>query len=147
MAKTPLTMGVDFAGEVEAVGPNVKHVKPGDAVYGLSPLGAGTFAEFTIAKEHEVTHKPKSLDYARAAALPLPTMAAWKSLFDLLQVQKGERLLIHGAAGNVGGLAVQLAKAEAYSSTERTFRRRPSMLENWESTGSSPAKNDSRMSS
>jgi NADPH:quinone reductase-like Zn-dependent oxidoreductase len=112
MAKTPLTMGVDFAGEVEAVGPNVMHVKPGDAVYGLSPLGAGTFAEFTIAKEHEVTHKPKSLDYARAAALPLPTMAAWKSLFDLLQVQKGERLLIHGAAGNVGGLAVQLAKAE-----------------------------------
>jgi NADPH:quinone reductase-like Zn-dependent oxidoreductase len=70
MAKTPLTMGVDFAGEVEAVGSKVTHLKPGDAVYGLSPLGAGTFAEFTTAKEHEVTHKPKSLDFAHSAALP-----------------------------------------------------------------------------
>jgi len=112
MAKTPLTLGTDFAGEVEAVGSKITHLKPGDPVYGLSPLGAGTFAEFTIVKENEVAQKPKSLDYVDAAALPLPSMAAWKSLFELLQVKKGERLLILGAAGNVGGLAVQLAKAE-----------------------------------
>lgn len=112
MAKTPMTMGTDFSGEVEAAGSDVKHLKPGDAVYGLSPLGAGTFAEFTVAKEHELTLKPTSLDFAHAAALPLPTMAAWKSLFELLDVKRGERLLIHGAAGNVGGLAVQLARAE-----------------------------------
>ena len=112
MAKTPMTLGSDFAGEVVAVGSNITHLKPGDAVYGLSPLGTGAFAEYTTAKAHEVTHKPKSLDYVTSAAVPLPSMAAWKSLFELLQVQKGERLLIHGAAGNVGGLAVQLAKAE-----------------------------------
>jgi len=112
MAKTPLTLGSDFAGEVVSAGSKITHVKPGDAVYGLSPLGAGAFAEYTTAKAHEITHKPKSLDYVSSAAAPLPTMAAWKSVFDLLQLKSGERLLIHGAGGNVGGLAVELAKAE-----------------------------------
>lgn len=112
MASTPLTMGTDYAGDVVKVGSGISHLKPGDAVYGLSPLGPGAFAEFTIAKAHEVTHKPQSLDFVSAAGVPLPAMAAWKSLFDLLQVKPGERLLIHGAAGNVGGIAVQLAKAE-----------------------------------
>jgi NADPH:quinone reductase-like Zn-dependent oxidoreductase len=112
MAKTPMTLGSDFAGEVVSVGSNITHLKPGDAVYGLSPLGPGAFAEYTIAKAHEVTHKPKSLDYIASSAVPLPSMAAWKSLFELLQVKSGERLLILGAAGNVGGLAVQLAKAD-----------------------------------
>lgn len=112
MAKTPMTLGSDFAGEVVAVGSNITHLKAGDAVYGLSPLGTGAFAEYTTAKAHEVTHKPKSLDYISSAAVPLPSMAAWKSLFELLQVKSGERLLILGASGNVGGLAVQLAKSE-----------------------------------
>ena len=112
MAKIPMTLGSDFAGEVVAVGANIKHLNAGDAVYGLSPLGAGAFAEYTTAKAHEVTHKPRSLDYVTAAAVPLPSMAAWKSLFELLEVKNGERLLIIGAAGNVGSLAVQLAKAE-----------------------------------
>ncbi len=112
MAKTPMTLGSDFAGEVVAVGSNIKHLKPGDDVYGLSPLGTGAFAEFTTAKAHEVAHKPKSLDFVTSAAVPLPSMAAWKSLFEILQVKGGERLLIIGAAGNVGSLAVQLAKGE-----------------------------------
>jgi NADPH:quinone reductase-like Zn-dependent oxidoreductase len=112
MARTPLTLGTDFAGEVVAIGSNITHLKPSDAVYGLSPLGAGAFAEYTTAKAHEVTHKPQSLDYISSAAVPLPSMAAWKSLFELLQVKSSDRLLIHGAAGNVGGMAVQLAKAE-----------------------------------
>ena len=112
MAKTPLTMGTDFSGEVVEVGSNITHLKPGDAVYGLSPLGAGAFAEYTTAKAHEVTRKPQSWDYTCAAVMPLPAMAAWKSLFELLQLKSGERLLVLGAAGNVGSLAVQLAKAE-----------------------------------
>lgn len=112
MLTPPVTLGTDFAGEVVAVGADIQHVAPGDAVYGLVPLHSGTFAEFTIAKAHELTHKPRSLDYIHAAALPLPSMAAWQSLFDRAQLQRGERVLIHGAAGTVGSLAVQLAKGQ-----------------------------------
>jgi NADPH:quinone reductase-like Zn-dependent oxidoreductase len=110
MATPPLTLGTDFAGEVVAVGADIQTVAPGDAVYGLVVLRSGTFAEFTTAKAHEVAHKPRSLDYIHAAALPLPSMAAWQTLFDRAQLQPGERVLIHGAAGTVGSLAVQLAK-------------------------------------
>lgn len=112
MAKIPMTLGTDFAGDVVAVGSNIKHLKPGDAVYGLSPLGSGAFAEYTVAKAHEVILKPATWDYICSAVAPLPSMAAWKSLFELLQVKSGERLLIHGVAGSVGSLALQLAKAE-----------------------------------
>jgi len=112
MAKVPMTLGTDFSGDVAAVGSKITHLKPGDAVYGLSPLGHGAFAEYTKVKLHEVTLKPQSLDYVTAAGVPLPAMAAWISLNDLLQVKRGERLLILGAAGNVGCIALQLAKAE-----------------------------------
>ena len=111
MSSVPMTMGTDYSGEVVAVGANIKHFKPGDAVFGLSPLGPGSFAEYIIAKPHEVSKKPDSLDHVQAAAVPLSGTAAWKSLFDLLQMKSGERLLVHGAAGNVGSTAVQLAKA------------------------------------
>ncbi len=112
MASVPLTMGTDFAGDVVSAGSQITHLRPGDAVYGLSPLGSGAFAEYITVKAHEATHKPHSLDFVTSAAAPLPAMAAWKSLFELLEVKRGERLLIHGAAGNVGGIAAQLAKAE-----------------------------------
>lgn len=108
----PLTLGTDFAGEVVAVGADIQHVMPGDAVYGLIVLRSGTFAEFTTAKAHEVAHKPRNLDYVQAAALPLPAMAAWQSLFEKAQFQPGERLLIHGVGGTVGSLALQLAKRQ-----------------------------------
>jgi NADPH:quinone reductase-like Zn-dependent oxidoreductase len=110
MATPPITLGTDFAGEVVAVGADITHVQPGDEVYGLVVLRSGTFAEYTTVQAHEISLKPKSLDYIQAAALPLPSMAAWQSLFDLAQLQSGERVLIHGVAGNVGGLAAQLAK-------------------------------------
>ena len=112
MAKIPMTLGTDFAGDVVAVGANITHLKPGDAVYGLSPLGSGAFAEYITVKAHEVALKPKSLDYLYASVVPLPTMAAWISLFELMQVKRGERLLVLGVAGSVGSIAVQLAKAE-----------------------------------
>ena len=106
----PLTLGTDFAGEVVEVGDEIRHLKPGDAVYGLVPMHSGSFAEYVAAKANEVAKKPKTLSYIQAAGVPLASLAAYQSLFDLGQAQKGERVLIIGAAGAVGGGAVQLAK-------------------------------------
>lgn len=112
MANVPLTMGTDFAGDVADVGSNISHLNPGDAVYGLSPLGSGAFADYLTVKTHEVALKPQSLDYITSAAVPLPGTAAWIALFQQLNIKEGERILIIGAAGNVGSLATQLSKAE-----------------------------------
>ena len=109
MYSLPMTLGTDVAGEVEAVGAGITHVKPGDAVYGML-LNRGAFAEYAIAQEREVTIKPRSLDYTRAAAVPLTALTAWQTLFNLAQLQSGERLLIQGAAGGIGTYAIQLAK-------------------------------------
>lgn len=109
MLSVPLTLGRNFAGEVVAVGEDVKHVKPGDAVYGMSPIQA-TFAEYAAVKAHGVAHKPKSLDDVQAAAIPVVGLSAWQALVDLAKLQKGERILIHGAGGGIGTFAVQLAK-------------------------------------
>jgi NADPH:quinone reductase-like Zn-dependent oxidoreductase len=111
MTSVPMTLGTDFSGEVVEVGREVTHVKPGDAVYGLVPMRAGTFSEYTTPKANEVALKPKSLDHVYASAIPLPSMAAWQSLFELGQFKAGERVLIHGVGGNVGGLAAQFAKS------------------------------------
>ncbi len=111
MVSTPLTLGVDFAGEVVEVGKDVSHVKPGDEVYGPVVLHSGTFAEYTTPKANEIALKPKSLDYVQAAAIPLAATAAWQTLFDVAQLQSGERLLIQGVAGSVGTYALQFAKS------------------------------------
>jgi NADPH:quinone reductase-like Zn-dependent oxidoreductase len=113
MVTTPMTLGTDFAGEVMSVGSDITHVKPGDAVYGLVVLRGGTFTEYVTVKAHEVTHKPKSLDFVQSAAVPLASLAAWQSLFDLAQLQPDDRLLVHGAAGSVGSCVLQLAKGRA----------------------------------
>ena len=110
MQQLPFIPGTDFAGEVVAVGSEVKHVKPGDAVYGMIPLRGGVFAEYAAPKGNEVAQKPESLDYVQASAVPLTALAAWQTLIDSAQVKSGERVLIHGAAGSVGSFAVQLAK-------------------------------------
>lgn len=118
MLSTPLTLGTDFSGEVIETGPDIQHVKPGDAVYGLVPLHSGSFSEYLVAKAHEVAHKPKTLSYIEAAGVPLAALAAYQSLFELGQAQKGQRVLIIGAGGAVGGCAVQLALdlgAEVYA--------------------------------
>ena len=115
MLATPLTLGTDFAGDVEAVGDGVTSVQPGDAVYGLIPLRGGAFAEYVVVPEGNVVHKPASLDYIHAAAVPLVSNTAWQQVFDIAQVKPGERVLVHGAGGGVGSFATQLAKeAGAY---------------------------------
>jgi NADPH:quinone reductase-like Zn-dependent oxidoreductase len=110
MVTAPITPGTDFAGEVAEVGADVTRFKPGDEVYGFRPGQEGTFAEYMVAKEDGVALKPKSLDFVQAAAVPLVGMTAWQPLFDIAQVQSGERVLIHGAGGGVGSFATQLAK-------------------------------------
>ncbi|MEN9316236.1 MAG: hypothetical protein RIS35_2629 [Pseudomonadota bacterium] len=109
-------LGFDAAGVVEAVGPEVTLFKPGDEVwYAGSRARTGTNAELHLVDERIVGHKPRTLDFAQAAALPLTTITAWESLFDRLQLQIGRpvgqgTLLITAGAGGVGSIAIQLAK-------------------------------------
>jgi NADPH:quinone reductase-like Zn-dependent oxidoreductase len=108
----PATLGGDFAGVVAEVGADVTGVKVGDEVYGQAgPLsGVGSFAEFTPVVANQVGPKPKTVDFVTAAALPLAGVSAYQALVDHLDLQTGQKILIHGGAGGIGSLAVQLAK-------------------------------------
>ena len=109
-------LGWDAAGTVAAVGPDVTRFRPGDAVFYAGAIGRpGTDAEFHLVDERIVGHKPASLDWAPAAALPLTAITAWEALFDRLDVRKPvpgaePAILIVGGAGGVGSIAVQLAR-------------------------------------
>ena len=109
-------LGYDAAGVVDAVGPDASLFKPGDEVfYAGSILRQGTNAEFHLVDERIVGRKPKSLDFAQAAALPLTSITAWELLFDRLGVWPGKNydprsLLIVGGAGGVGSILIQLAR-------------------------------------
>lgn len=112
----PRVLGYDAAGVVEAVGPEVSLFKPGDEVFYSGDITRpGTNAEFHLVDERIVGHKPKSLGFADAAALPLTAITAWEVLFDRIGLDLGGRdagstLLIIGGAGGVGSIAIQLAK-------------------------------------
>jgi NADPH:quinone reductase-like Zn-dependent oxidoreductase len=109
----PFIPGCDLAGIVESVGPAVKGLQPGDAVFGFVNLKrCGAYAEFALATEGEVIRKPESLDFVHAAAVPVGALTSWQALFDLGHLAAGQRVLIHGAAGGVGSMAVQLAKSK-----------------------------------
>ena len=79
MLSLPFTPGTDFAGEAAEVGAEVTHVRPGDAVYGMVPMRGGAFAEYAVVKAQELSLKPKSLDFEKAAAVPLVSIAAWQT--------------------------------------------------------------------
>jgi NADPH:quinone reductase-like Zn-dependent oxidoreductase len=107
----PLVLGWDVSGVLVAVGPGVTRLKVGDEVFSRPDISRdGAYAEFIVIKESEVALKPKSIDHIHAAALPLAGLTAWQSLFDAGGLSSGQRVLIHGASGGVGTLAVQLAK-------------------------------------
>ena len=108
--KLPIMLGGEIAGTIEQTGDEVRDFKEGDAVYGIIPSGG--FAEYAIAKTGEIGPKPKSLDFENAAAIPLGALTAWQAIFDLANLSRGQRILIAGASGGVGSLAVQLAKAK-----------------------------------
>ncbi|MCD5974606.1 zinc-binding alcohol dehydrogenase family protein [Pseudomonas quasicaspiana] len=111
----PKVVGWDAVGTVREVGSDVTLFQPGDEVfYAGSIVRPGSYSEFHLVDERIVGHKPKSIDNAHAAALPLTSITAWELLFDRLGVEEGggegESLLIIGAAGGVGSILVQLAR-------------------------------------
>jgi NADPH:quinone reductase len=107
----PYTPGFDGAGEVEAVGPGVTGLAPGDRVlvHALGAVSTGTYAESVVAEANTVHPLPDSLSYSQGAAVGVPCVTAWQALFTKAGVRSGETVLIHGASGGVGLPAVQLA--------------------------------------
>nr|WP_104821261.1 NADP-dependent oxidoreductase [Kitasatospora sp. MMS16-BH015] len=105
--------GWDVSGVVAAVGLGVTLFRPGDEVYGMPgfPRLVGGYAEYVAAPARHFAPKPVGLDHVAAAALPLAGLTAWQALVDTAELQFGQRVLVHAAAGGVGHLAVQLAKA------------------------------------
>lgn len=111
--RLPLVLGWDVSGVVEAVGVGVTLFKPGDEVFGMLPYphGVGSHAEYVTAPARSFAHKPAGIDHVQAGALPLAALTAYQVLVDTADVQPGQRVLIHAAAGGVGHLAVQIAKS------------------------------------
>jgi NADPH:quinone reductase-like Zn-dependent oxidoreductase len=111
MFTLPLILGWDVAGIIEEKGQKVTGLEIGDSVYTRPDiLRNGAYAEYIAVKASEVALKPKSLNYIKAAAVPLAALTAWQSIFDLAQLQAGQKILIHAAAGGVGHYAVQFAR-------------------------------------
>jgi NADPH:quinone reductase-like Zn-dependent oxidoreductase len=107
----PLTLGSDLSGEIVAVGPGVSELRVGDQVYGVTnPQFIGAYAEYALASAEMVSNKPTSLTHVEAASVPVVSVTAWQALFDHAQLKAGQTVVIHGAAGNVGSYAVQLAR-------------------------------------
>jgi NADPH:quinone reductase-like Zn-dependent oxidoreductase len=108
----PAIPGWDVSGVVESLGPGVERRQPGDEVYALNrfPGIGATYAEYTTVPVDHAAPKPASLTHIEAAALPLVALTAWQVLFEAAELQAGQRVLIHAAAGGVGHVAVQLAK-------------------------------------
>jgi NADPH:quinone reductase-like Zn-dependent oxidoreductase len=106
----PLIPGYDIAGVVEKTGARITNLKPGDAVYGYPTFGGG-WAEYVTVKQWEMAAKPKALNFAEAAAVPMGALTAWQALVDTAQLHPGQTILVHGGSGGVGSFAVQIAKA------------------------------------
>jgi NADPH:quinone reductase-like Zn-dependent oxidoreductase len=113
LGKPPYFLGWDVSGVVEATGVGVALFKPGDEVFGMLsyPFGHGSHAEYVTAPARAFTHKPASIDHTQAGALPLVSLTAWQALVETADLRPGQRVLIHAAAGGVGHVAVQIAKA------------------------------------
>lgn len=104
----PHILGLDLAGVVKEAGAAVRHIKPGDRVFGLG--SSGTYAEYAAAEAVQVAKLSPDISFREAAALPAVALTAWHSLFRYGKLQEGERVLIHGGAGGVGHIAIQMAK-------------------------------------
>ncbi|MGI4751229.1 MAG: NADP-dependent oxidoreductase [Janthinobacterium lividum] len=109
--KFPLILGWDFSGVIKEVGSEVKDFKVGQEVYGKPDITRnGTYAEYVAVKANEIAAKPTSVSHTEAASIPLAGLTAWQGIFDHGKTAAGQKILIHGASGGVGTIAVQLAK-------------------------------------
>jgi alcohol dehydrogenase len=128
----PSTLGIDFSGIINQIGENVSSsdFKKGDEVYGQASVwtgGSGAFAEMALVNAESIAHKPERLTHVEAAALPLVGVSAWQALTKDIELEKGQKVLIHGGAGGIGSIAIQLAKiigayiATTVSSNDKQF--------------------------
>jgi NADPH:quinone reductase-like Zn-dependent oxidoreductase len=109
----PSTLGMDFSGVIQKVGGGISDFKQGDEVYGQAAVisgGSGAFAEMALTNADSIAHKPKTLSHEEAAGLPLVGVSAWQALVENIGLSKGQKILIHGGAGGIGSIAIQLAK-------------------------------------
>jgi alcohol dehydrogenase len=127
----PSTLGLDFSGVIKQVGEDVSSdFSQGDEVYGQAGVpsgGSGAFSEMSLASATSIAHKPKTLGHIEAAALPLVGVSAWQALVEFMGLSSGQKILIHGGAGGIGSIAIQLAKnlgahvATTVSSDDKQF--------------------------
>lgn len=111
--KFPVTLGGDFSGVVAEVGESVSGFKKGLEVYGYASViggGSGSFAEFVSADVKVMALKPENITHVDAGAFPLTGVSAWQALVDHIGLSMGKKILIHGGAGGIGSIAIQLAK-------------------------------------
>lgn len=108
----PMVLGWDVAGEVVELGAGVTRFTVGDRVFGMPrfPYPAGAYAEYVVARSREVALTPPNITDTEAAGLPVAALTAWHAVVDTLNIRRGDRILVHAAAGGVGHLAVQIAK-------------------------------------
>ncbi|MDA1871473.1 NADP-dependent oxidoreductase [Bacillus thuringiensis] len=107
----PLILGNDFAGVITKVGSKVTRFKVGDEIYARPRKNKiGTFAEYIAIHEDDIALKPKNLNFEEAASIPLVGLTSYQALHDIMQLQKGQKILIHAGSGGVGTFAIQLAK-------------------------------------
>jgi len=107
----PLTLGSDLSGVIHSIGVGVEGLQTGDEVFGVTnERFTGAYAEYALAKAAMIAPKPKSLNHAHAASVPVVAVTAWQMVLELAQLAPGQSVLVHGGAGNVGAYAVQLAK-------------------------------------
>ncbi|MGY4797218.1 NADP-dependent oxidoreductase [Lysinibacillus fusiformis] len=130
--KMPLTLGHDFSGIIESVGSEIHEFSVGDKVYGRIPISGspddtpGSFQEFVLVGENDIAKIPSNLTLTEAAAVPLVALTAYQGLFDWIQLQKKQSILITGGAGGVGHVAIQLAlmvQAKVYTTASKDGTR------------------------
>ncbi len=107
----PFTLGLDLSGVVEAVGAEVTRFRTGDLVFGNAFPPHGAYAQYAVTSEKWLAAVPRGMDHVHAAAIPTVGLTAWQPLTRVASLSAGQRVLVHGAAGGIGHLAVQIAKA------------------------------------